>query len=633
MPQTDHAPEPAAGLSRRLPALLVVAAVMLTYWPVVAFDFTTWDDNGTISQNPAMNPPTLHSVKLWWTTARMDLWIPLTQTLWGALALVGRTPTPNADGISLNPYVYHGANVLLHLGSALIVFQILKRLGLRPWPAGAGAVLFAVHPVQVETVSWVSGTKDLLCGLLVLAAVWRYLIGAMTDSGTNSRPGRRSRSGEFWLASGLFALALLAKPTAIVAPLIVVALAVLVLHVPFGKLGPQMLIWGALALACTVVARCVQPAGGVNPPPLWQRPLIATDALAFYLHQLVWPMSLGIDYGRRPLSVLQHAMTYWDWIAPLGVGIGAWLLRRRYPLVTAGAVVFLAGLAPMLGLVAFDFQNYSTVSDHYLYLPMLGVALAAAGALDAWVARWAAKRITGAVIAAALVLLAARAWAQTWSWRDSDSLFRHALVVNPQSAAAANGLAIDRLARGDLSGANTLARRALALRPDQPQFYVTLGSILALQGNLDAATELYRSALQRSPDNVLILNDLAGILAQQGQLDEALALSQRAVSLDPDSADAHLNLGAILTHRQRLPEAASELQKAVELEPASTRARINLALVLARLGHRDDAIAQYQAVLRIDPNSATARRELERMDEDANPKSEIRIPESNPNFQ
>ncbi len=591
----------------KIAGLVIAAVIALTLWPLCICEFTSWDDSYTVSQNPTLNPPAADSFKTWWTRPVLDMWDPLTYLVNGALAEVATVTPDPVTGVRLNPYVFHTANVLLHVGSALLVFLILRQLGFSVPSSCAAALVFGIHPVQVEAVGWVSGLKDVLYGFLSLAALQQYLLPA------------RSR---FWTATALFVMATLSKPTAIVVPVIVL----IIVRFRDGRAARrawlQMSLWALLSLPCIVITKLVQPAARVAPIALWKRLLVALDALAFYLWKLLWPASLGVDYGRSPSSAISHGWIYWTWIVPAGIAVVLCIARPRPRGLIAGAAIFVAGLSPVLGLVPFDFQGISTVTDHYLYLPMLGVALSIAWSLDEAqrliAAKGGAPQVNGKYsvrlalpVTVILLFLAVRSWFQTWIWHDTRTLFAHALEVNPASDVADNSLASMYLASGDLEAAHRYAMQAVKAAPEKPEGRLTLTAIIAAEGHLELAAKLYRAILEDNPREAMAASELSSVLAQQGHFDEAISFARRAIAIDPNIVDGHTNLGAELGNERKFPEAVEELQRALQLSPRSFLAHLNLASVYAAMGEREKSAEQYQAALDLNPQSEAARRGLE----------------------
>src|SRR5688500_1925594 len=337
--------------------LLIVAAVLAALGRLGCHEFTGWDDPGTIHQNPSFNPPTLPKVAWYWTAwgerAPMGLYVPLTYTFWGALAEVAYLKVPDPTGIRLNPYVFHGANLALHVLSTLVVFELLRRLVPHAWAAMAGALLWGLHPVQVEPVGWASGTKDVLCGLLSMVALLEYVNFARGDPDPPAA-SRRTRALHYALGLLAFVGAVLSKPTGLVVPFIALAIHVFCLRRPLLRSAAALAPWFVVAVPFAVVAKLTQVTLGMEAGPLWQRALIATDALAFYLWKLIWPFSLGVDYGRRPSRVLEEGWLYYTWLAPAAVALALMLWRRRAPALVAAGVIFVAGVLPVLGFVTFQ---------------------------------------------------------------------------------------------------------------------------------------------------------------------------------------------------------------------------------------------------------------------------------------
>lgn len=456
--------------------LVLTAAV---FWPIVTHDLVRWDDDQTIENNPHFNPPTAAGIAYYWHHPAGGLYIPLTYTMWGIAAWISRAVDAQSTG-RLNPGVFHLASLLLHVGAVAVVFDVLRRLLRQAFPKStdaamigptcAGALLFALHPVQVETVAWASGAKDLLCGLLALVAIREYLLAISA--------GAVCPRLHYALALMAQAMAMLAKPTAVVVPLVAAGIDYWIFARPVRHILRSAAPMILLSIPCIIWSRLAQEAYASVWTPYWARPLIAADALAFYLWKLVWPARLGIIYCRTPSAVLGSGVVFWSWIIPAAVGAMAWMARRRAGWLMAGAWVSITSLLPTLGFAPFMFQIYSTVADHYLYLPMFGVALAAAGAMaqlgadnngaksSAAHSRRAAKVAIGYTACAfVLASLAVRSVFQSFHWGDSISLFSQAVRIAPDSAAANGGLGQSLAQAGRLHKALPYFERASVLSP------------------------------------------------------------------------------------------------------------------------------------------------------------------------
>jgi tetratricopeptide (TPR) repeat protein len=547
-----------------LARLVIVTLVVAALWPLVRSEFGGMDDDINVSRNPHFNPPTLAGLRYVWTTPQYDLYVPVTYTAWWLVAQVAYHAEPDASGLQLNPYLFHLLNLILHALAALAAFEVIRRCVRETWPAAVGALVFALHPVQVESVGWIAGTKDVLAGMLALVALWRYL---RTHELSTSVAKRRLA----WVLGGVaFILAMLAKPGVVILPLIAFALDWLVLRVPVARAVVRAVPWLVLAIPCVIWTKWLQPAAFID-VPLWQRPFIATDALAFYLYKLVWPFKLGIHYGRTPQEAIARGWVWWTWIVPAAVAIAAVLARRAAPVLTAALAIFVIALLPVLGIVPFDFQLYSTVADHYLYLPMLGAALA-----GAWLA---SRRPRGVMIPIAwciVMALGVLAHLQARHWRDAEAIFSRAQDVNPQSWLAHNQLANIYSGRGDYARAVEQAKVAAELNPHVGAVRITLGFNLAKLGRFDEAIDAYRAATDINPKDVVAHTNLANLYADRKQFDDAIRHYQAALAADSNSAIAHANLASVYEERARLDDARRHYRRALEIDPNYTDARRGL---------------------------------------------------------
>lgn len=597
---------------------VLVGATILALWPVCTHDFTTWDDNFNVSQNPYLNPVTWEGVAHFWTTPHMALYVPITYTVWGALAAVARMDVPNAQGIWLNASVFHTANLIVHILAVLFAYQLLVALTRRRWPACAGALLFALHPVQVESVAWVAGMKDVLCGALSLLALWQYVRFAQLDAARGQEPAEPRQWIHYGVATFAFILAMLAKPSAMTLPLVAATIDWLLVRRSWRRIGAALLPWLALAAVCGVVAHMVQP---VAAPPdggrVGARPLLAGAALAFYLYKLVAPIGLAIQYHYSPQVLLAGRWIGYAWLIPAAVALVVIYLGRRLRWLAAGAAILVFATLPVLGLVPFQFERLSLTADHYLYFAMIGPAIVLAFALAAVPGRWA--RVAVPVCAAVFVLLGARSMVQAFTWQNSRTLFEHELAVNPHSETGYNNLALLALADNHPQEAESLARQSITARPNQGEAYNTLAIALLRQHRPDEAMANYRLAIRHDPNQVAALSSLAGMLAQSSQqpglsttkraelLSEAEQLCRRAVEVDPAFIHARLNLAQILASEGRIPEAIPEAETVVRMDPSNANAQGFLSILLMRSGRQTEGMEHLREAQRLSRGAAPAR--------------------------
>ena len=498
--------------SRLIIPLVIVAAILLTFAPALRNGFVNYDDPFHIINNPRFSPPTLANATMYWRERGFfGLYIPLT---YGAWTIVGQLAhRPRESSAIFNPTVFHAANVLIHIASALVVWAILRRTIARDWVAAAGALLFALHPLQVEAVAWISGFRDVFGGFLSLLTVWQYLRFAQAP------PSRRPSA--YAIVIVLFALALLAKPTAVVVPIIVFVIDLMIVRRPARVVGRAVVPLLAMSIVAAIWARAVQPStllpDRVSP---FQRPLIAADAICFYLYKLIWPIHLGVDYGHAPRSVLDHGAARHACSVVVVMLLALVAMQRRiWALLRAAILIFVASLLPVLGLVPFDFQQFSTVADRYAYVAMLGVALAAAAALARIPPRIA---VTCSVLI--LAALGAMSFGQTQTWRDSSTLFTHALRVNPGSWMAYTNLG---MAARDPDIAEASFRRAIELNANHVEARLNLGAVLADRGEFEQAADQFQIAARLRPDIADAYANLGLAYYKLGRLDDAIAAYEK----------------------------------------------------------------------------------------------------------
>jgi len=499
-------------------------------------DFTWWDDPHTIHQNNLMNLVKLDSFLHYWSVAPADIYIPLTYNVWALVSIVARVNDSPA-GISLNPFFYHALNVFTHIGGAAAAYFLLRRLLKHDLAALAGALFWAVHPIQVEAVGWISGYKDVLAGTLALVSLERFV--AWRQDGGRKR---------FFTSLVLYALAMLSKPSAMTLPLIIVLIDWLGLRSGWRAILKSIWPYVLETVPIAIVARMVQP-GSVAHSALWARPFIALDSLAFYVVKILFPLQLCIDYGRNPAWVIHSGMIWYSWLLPTGIAAIVFFLCRRQRkahrpvdlLPVAGLLVLAAAPLPVLGLVSFDFEAFSTVSDHYVYLALLGPAICVA---------WAVAKLPRAFFAGICVLLllyVAKSAAQAATWQDEWTVMNHTVAVNPRSWLAYNNLSNDYSRQNNLPAEEDALLKALEFSPDNP----------VVEGNL-----LWHYLMTRQ-------FDLADFYARQ--VINHYSFYRGLPSL---TADPYMHVIGMYVDARRIDEAERYLKEAMRLFPQNGYFRV-----------------------------------------------------------
>lgn len=529
--------------------LLLIAVTAAVYSPVLGHRFIeSWDDTPAILTNPDYNPPTLAKLGHYWVIPPKDtFYVPMTYTLWGLLAMVGRSSAP--AHVPFNPAIFYPANLLSHAISAGLVFLILRRLlagnsASAYWrliAACLGSAVFALHPLQVEGVATASSVYTPLSGTFGFFAIWQYL--SFSDA-LGNRNGKVSRP---WVHYGLatlgLVLALLTKPTAVAVPVVVGVIELTLGRSSFRAVVLTLGPWIVLSLLATWLNEHSSPGATVFVPEPPFRPLVPLDAVGFYLMKVVAPVRLASDYGRSPRWLVEHPIAWLTCLVPLGVFAITWRMRRRAPLLLAAFGVFVAGLLPSIGIVPFDFQHYSTVADRYAYVAMLGPAIAVAFVVLRF------RLIAAESLIALLGILIGLTVVQLRYWRDDWHLMARTLEINPRSLSAANGFRYLLTGWHDTHGFP--APRSCSI--SQPTL-VRVGDLMMARREWPIAAEAYRRAIVRGAPSAAIYDRLGAALL--AELDPKSAHAAFKDALRIDSNDAEARQGRVRTELMLNPQTA-----------------------------------------------------------------------------
>jgi tetratricopeptide (TPR) repeat protein len=579
--------------------LALVVAVLATYASVGAFGWVRYDDPDYVRDNPVVGQGLTVSGFTWAFGARASNWHPLT---WLAHML-------DVELFGLDPGAHHWSSVALHALASVLCFLALRALTRHTWRAAAVAALFALHPLRVESVAWISERKDVLSGCAFFALLLAYVHYVRAPS-----------AARYALLLALLALGLLAKPMLVSAPLVLLLLDLWPLArraqgVSGVRLVLEKLPLVALAATSAVLTVWAQRVGGslgtLEAVPLEARLANAPLALVRYLAHFVWPAELAYFYPHRAFVAAEATpwtVAVWGALAlVLALTALAAALARRRPFVPLGWAWFLVMLLPVLGLVQVGEQ---ALADRYAYLPVVGLQLVVVYALAELAARRPAllRPLVAAGVLALLALGLASA-RQAHTWRNSEALFRRALAVTERNYPAWNGLANELLDQGRLDEARTAYEAALAIRPSYGPALYGLGLLEQRRGDLEAALARYRAATEAMPGYAPAHLNLGGLLASRGEVVEAAEAFERVLALVPGQPDAHLNLAQLLLFHGRAKEAAEHLERALRAQPGNTFAWEKLGDARLRLGELEAARAALERALR-NPTRADAARLL-----------------------
>lgn len=573
-------------------AALLLLVTILVYQPAWNGG-PIWDDEEHITKPELQTVNGL--IRIWTEPGASQQYYPLTHTVfWIEHRLWGERTIG-----------YHLGNIFLHVCSALLLLKIQRRLEVPG--AWLAAAIFALHPVQVESVAWISELKNTLSGVFYLSAALAYL-----------RFAQDRKRAFYLLALGLFLLGLLSKT-------VVVSLPAALLLVLWWKrkrlvwkqdvtpLMPFLVIGFGFGLFTAWMERTffTSLSSEFN-FSLMERFLIAGRALWFYLGKIFWPADLAFIYPRWNIS----QAVWWQYLFPAAAIIGLavlWRRRMRWRAIFVGAFFFTITLFPALGFVNVYPFRFSFVADHFQYLATIGpIALASAGmatGFNSFAKKTAALRPVCGV--GLLLVLGSLTWRQAAMYVDSETLWRTTIARNPSGWMAFNNLGIVFRQNGRVNEEIASYLRALELNPNSVEAHANLGFALQQQGRLDEAIVHYRQALKIHPEYSTIYNNLGIALDRSDRLDEAIACYEQVLKIRPDYAEAHNNLAVALQRNWRLEEAADHCRKALDINPDYAEAHYNLGNILQQNGQLDEAIAHYHQALKIRPDYAEARNNLD----------------------
>lgn len=554
--------------------------------------FVNYDDQTYVVNNPHVRTGlSLENLRWALSAVYASNWHPLT---WLSLQFDAYLYGPKS------PEGFHFTNLLLHAASALLLFEAIRRMTGAVWRSAVVAGLFALHPLHVESVAWVAERKDVLSSLFWMLTLLAYAIYA-----------ERPSLGRYLLVVGAFVLGLCAKPMLVTLPFVLLLLDVWPLHrLNFSELAPasvgrllveKLPLFALAAISSGVTFWAQQQGGSVSSLILIPPGVRAENALVSYVSYLgmtLWPVHLSVFYP--------HPRQLLPWPEVVGAGVllvavtGAVIgLRRRYPYLLVGWLWYVGTLVPVIGLVQVGGQ---ALADRYTYIPLIGLF---------WAGTWAvadlANRlrlpavVIGGATATILAACAVLSFIQVGYWRDSVTLWEHALEVNPNNYLAHNDLGEALASRNRLDEAIQHYTRALEIKPDLTVAVYSRGVAHAQQGMLNEASADFSEALRLNPEFSPAAYNLGMAELQRGQRREAAAYFARALEIRPEYPEAQVQLGAALIELGEPKAAREHLEEAVRLQSADAMAQAELGLAMALLGDFTGAIPHFRRAISLRP--------------------------------
>lgn len=505
---------------------------------------------------------------------------------------------------------YHLTNLLFHLANTLLLFLFLYRTTRRLWPSALAVALFAVHPLHVESVAWVSSRKDMVSTFFWLAAMLSYASYA-----------RRPRPAPYLLALALMTAGLLSKAMLVTFPFALLLLDVWPLErldmknfiSAENRLVLRRVLLEKIPFLVPVIAVSAatfflqERSGAVSSESLLSlsdRVANAAIAYAAYLGHTVWPTGLVVHYAYR-VETLTLARALGATAILIAITAVALRAGRRSPHLIVGWLWFLGTLIPVIGLIQVGSQS---MADRYTYVPLIGLFMAAAWGLAGLADRTPRARwMVAAFSAIAVMLCATAAWRQVSYWRDSVTLFTHLVDVDPDSDVGHSSLGKALYDQGEYERAAEHLEPFLRQQPLRRVAVLNLGVLYTVQGRLDEAIACYTRLIRHDSSDMDAHINLGAIFLRKGELDTAVTHAEIALERDPLHVDALINLGAIRLAQDRPRDALPLLQQAVKLSPFDAVANLNLAIALYDLGAIDRARPHAEEALRLDPASEKAQ--------------------------
>ena len=619
--------------------LILILLTLVIYWQVKDCDFVDYDDQLYVTENNYIQDGLTYKGIVWaFTTFHAGNWHPLT---WLSHML-------DCELYGLNPMGHHWTSLQIHLTNTLLLFFILQYMTGALWQSAFVAALFALHPLHVESVAWVSERKDVLStffGMLTILAYIRYV--------------KKRNLFRYSLVFILLSLGLMAKPMLVTLPFVLLLLDFwplkrikLPLKQPTGFQAsnlPAMIrekipLFATVAIFSILTIIAQQNVGALYPiEALPAKVRIANGLVSYasYIIKTVWPQNLAVFYP-HPLGILSLWYVFWVSFAIVGVSFFSIRLFKQHPYLAVGWFWYLGTLIPVIGLIQVGAQS---MADRYTYIPLIGLFIIVAWGMPDLLKKWHSNKIILVVFAIILIsAFSARTYFQITHWKNSISLFKNAINVTGNNSESNNNIGIHLANAGRYEEAIYHYKEALKIKPNHVEALFNLGTalydsgktdeailylnkalitnpdhayahnnlanILYLRGKFEEAILHYKEAIKSNPEYPAAYANLANLLRFQGKFDEALFYFNKALEINPRHADTHYNFGILLINQHKLKEAVVHFAEAIKINPDYKQGYNHIGIILLQQGKIEKAEKFFSKAVRIDPDYKEARNNL-----------------------
>ena len=575
--------------------IFLAVSTFAVYSQVQDHEFINYDDDKYVTNNGYVKAGFPRDSVGWaLTTSYNSNWHPMT---WLSHMLDAQLFGPNSKG-------HHLTNLLFHIANVLLLFLVLLRMTGALWQSGFVAALFALHPLNVESVAWVAERKNVLSTFFWLLTMWAYI-----------RYAQKTNLKRYGLVILFFAMGLMSKPMLVTLPFVLLLLdywplrrlqsdrRTAISRLVYEKIPLLVLVAGSVVTTLTV-QKMGGALGSLNAFPIQERVINALVSYWLYLQKMIWPGGLAIFYAHP-----ENTLSVWKGLATAAllalVTTAAIRLARRAPYFAVGWFWYLGTLIPVIQLVQ---TGSIAMADRYAYVPLIGIFIIIAWGLPELLAKWRLRsRILTIAAGIWISTLMLMTWNQVSHWKNSITIFSHAIEVTdikyPDFLLAHNNLANALLAEGRTGKAISHYKMAINLMPDYAVNHSHLANALFAEQKTEEAISHFKMAIELMPDYAIAHNNLGTVLLAEQKTEEAISHYKTAVKLLPDYATAHYNLGFALMKEKKTGEAIFHFKMAIQLEPNNTNAHSNLGNALLAEQKTKEAISHYKIAINLKPDN------------------------------